>query len=158
MSCTNLSITNTNPRTTNTHVNRPIVIVINHFGKVHHGIFEDGDITWNSGPQPDTDFISPIFTRVRVVTSSKRRNLFFIGMKYGSTQMQMFQMGCTMRECIWQPMIESISDIRHGFVAIIVPDELTECTSPPLDIYGLVFLILFIAIFALPLICESRVC
>ncbi len=132
----------------------PIIIVIDGLGNVYHAIFRrDDGFAWYDGPQPDFE-IDPI--RARVVTSSNGRNLFFMGLS-GKNRNEMHQMGCTRRECIWQPMIESMTDFRRESFAMIVPDELTECTDPPLDILGVVFCVLFVVTMALPCIFECRI-
>ncbi len=135
----------------------PIIIVIDHLDNVYHAIFRrDDGFAWYDGPQPDFE-IGPAPIKARVVTSSNGRNLFFMGLNKNKRN-QMHQMGCTMRECIWQPMIESMTDFRYHSVVMIVPDELTECTAPPLDILGIVVCILFVVTMVLPCICECRIC
>ncbi len=132
-----------------------IVIAIDMFGTVYHAVFDPVDgFTWNCGPQPDFR-IAYRAKGARVVTSSNDRKLFFIGLNEENPT-EMYQMGGTRRECIWQPMIESVDFAREDFVAIIVPDELTECTTSPLDILGIVLLALFVAIMVLPCLCDCR--
>ncbi len=94
-------------------------------------------LEWMVGPDLPYDLRG-----ASLVTTSDGRNLILLGGHSGTINGEvptMFKMGCSMLECKWQIMIESLARPRSQFTALIIPDSLTECVNHhPTDWFGII--------------------
>ena len=57
------------------------------------------------------------------------KDLAVIGGYGGGYSSSLYRLTCTNKACTWQTMTQELTIGRSNFVAMLIPDELTECSK-----------------------------